>query len=83
MLTSDASGWGCGAFREDKWFQLAWSDTRVTEKENIALKEVVSIVLAGAMWGKQWEGSVVKCCCDNEAVVAVLRTRLGPAEMAA
>ena len=75
VLTSDASGWGCGAFWEDKWFQLAWYNTRVMEKEIIAIKELILIVLAGAMWGKQWEGSVVKCRCDNEAVVAVLRTR--------
>ena len=76
ILTSDASGrWGCGAFWELGWFQLAWSATACTEEVNIATKELIPIVLAAAMWGKAWEGQVVCCRCDNEAVVAVLNRR--------
>ena len=74
-LTSDASGtWGCGAYWESKWFQLAWSDT-VGVSSNIAVKELIPIVMAAAMWGKQWRGQVVNCRCDNMAVVAVIKSR--------
>ena len=76
VLTSDASGrWGCGDFRESGWFQLAWSDTACSDVVNIATKELISIGLAAAMWGKAWEGQVVCCRCDNEAVVAGLNRR--------
>ena len=75
FLTSDASGkWGCGAWWNSCWFQLAWSDTACTEEVNIAMKELIPIVIAAAMWGKNWEGQV--CCqCFNEAGVAVLNRR--------
>ena len=74
-LTSDASGtWGCGAYWESKWFQLAWSDT-VGVSSNIAVKVLIPIVMAAAMWGKQWRGQVVNCRCDNMAVVAVIKSR--------
>jgi len=74
FLTSDASGkWGCGAWWNSCWFHLAWSDMACTEEVNIATKELIPIVIAAAMWGKNWEGQVVCCQCDNEAVVAVLQ----------
>ena len=73
FLSSDASGkWGCGAWWNSCWFQLAWSNTACTEEVNIATKELIPIVIAAAMWGKNWEGQVVCSLCDNEAVVAVL-----------
>ena len=75
-LTSDASGsWGCGAFWEEKWFQLAWSESPGAVAAGIAAKELIPIVLAAAMWGKMWTGEVVNCRCDNSAVVAVIRSR--------
>ena len=76
VLTSDASGsWGCGAFWNTRWLQLAWSDTACPPKTNIATRELIPIVMAAAMWGRFWEGQVVCCRCDNEAVVAVLTSR--------
>ena len=76
IVTSDASGgWGCGAFWGSKWFQLAWDNTACSKEVNIATKEMIPIVIAAAMWGKAWEGEVVCCRCDNEAVVAVLNKR--------
>ena len=73
---SDASGtWGCGAFWESKWFQLAWEGTRCGVGVNIATKELIPIVMAVAMWGKFWNGQVVNCRCDNMAVVAVINSR--------
>ena len=76
ILTSDASGgWECGAFYEGHWFQLAWKDTRGVEGLNIATKELISIVIAIALWGRNWTGQVVQCRCDNSAVVAVLASQ--------
>ena len=76
ILTSDASGgWGCGAFYEEHWFQLAWKDTRGVEGLNIATKELIPIVIAIALWGRNWTGQVVQCQCDNSAVVAVIVSR--------
>ena len=73
VLTSDASGsWGCGAFWNTKWLQLAWSDTACLPKTNIATRELIPIVITAAMWGRFWEGQVNSCRCDNEAVVAVV-----------
>ena len=36
---------------------------------------MLSIVIAAAMWGHDWEGHMVTCHCDNQAVVAVLASR--------
>ena len=71
IITSDASGtWGCGAFCGHQWFQLQWST--ITQDAHITIKELVPIVLAGAIWGKNWYGQTVQARCDNAAVVAIL-----------
>ena len=70
-MVSDASGnWGCGVFSGDKWFQLKWP----AEMQNchITVKEMVPIVLAARMWGKQWSRKNIMAYCDNEAVVAII-----------
>ena len=75
-VTSDASGsWGCGAFCSRQWFQLTWSDTLCDPTTNIAVKELIPIVIAAALWGGEWRGETVHCRCDNQAVVSVLRSR--------
>ena len=57
--TSDASGgWGCGAFYEEHWFQLAWKDIRGVEGLNITTKELIPIGIAIAL-GRNWTGQVV------------------------
>ena len=72
-LTPDASGgWGCGAFTSGgDWFQLQWPDSWVSV--HITVKELVPIVLAAAVWGPLWRGTV-RCQCDNAAVVAIVRS---------
>ena len=78
ILTSDASGgWGCGGFWEQKWFQVAWEGTECSSPTNIAVKELIPIVIAVALWGIEWQGRVVNYCrYDNQAVVvAVLQAR--------
>ena len=73
-VTSDASGtWGCGAFSDSgQWFQCewqgSWSDVHITAKE------LLPVVLACALWGKEWQGKTVKCYSDNAAVVAIVRS---------
>ena len=71
IITSDASGsWGCGAFWGQKWFHLQWTTTM--QDDHIATKELVPIVLAAAVWGREWYGLSVQARCDNSAVVAIL-----------
>ena len=70
---SDASGsWGCGAVWEDRWLQVSWEQCPIFGEASIAAKELLPIVLAAVVWGKEWAGLVVECHCDNEAVVRVL-----------
>ena len=76
VVTSDASGhWGCGTYYcRAEWFQLSWQGTPLANA-SIAVKELVPLVVAAALWGRQWSGSTVMCKCDNQAVVAVIGSR--------
>ena len=50
QLVSDASGmWGCGVWHGSRWFQVQW-DQRAAVLQ-IMVKELIPIVLAGAVWG--------------------------------
>ena len=66
---SDASGsYGCGVFSVPMgWCQLrwpaSWSSVNNTEKE------LLPIVIAGALWGHWWRGRHICFHCDNRAVV--------------
>lgn len=72
-LESDASGsWGCGATWGTQWFQWAWQGPSV--QWSIAVKELLPILYALVLWGKQWEGQRIECLCDNMAVVAVINS---------
>ena len=76
-FATDASGiWGCGAWHERSWFQLEWDP--LTRQLPIAVKELLPIILAGLIWGKSWRRQKVLCYCDNQAVVAGLRSRSSP-----
>ena len=73
-MTPDASGsWGCGAWHDKAWFQVQW-DPRA-ENLSIACKELIPVVLGCAAWGDSWQGRRVTCRCDNQVVVAGLRSR--------
>ena len=73
-LTTDASGaWGCGGWTGSHWFQLQWPQSLVTK--HIAIKELVPILIGLAVWGSYWSRRHVICYCDNDAVVAVMRSR--------
>ena len=73
IIETDASGsWGCGGHWEGKWFQWKWTDP--AQESSIAQKELLPILLAMVIWGRQWEGQVVECRCDNMAVVQVVNS---------
>ena len=72
-LTSDASGnWGCGAYVGSHWFMLPWMGR--VQGAHITVKELVPIVIAAVMWGKEWKGEAVLARCDNAAVVAIVNS---------
>lgn len=74
VITSDASeSWGCGAWYGDSWFQVPWDDR--AQALSIAAKELVPIILACRAWGHAWHACQVRCMCDNQVVVAALRSR--------
>lgn len=75
VLATDASGsWGCGAVWPPHWFHLPWtSDWSGT---NIAVKELVSIILAAAVWGEAWAHRRVLVLSDNSAVVQVFKSHM-------
>ena len=73
-ITSDASGtWGCGAYWGSQWLQWQWD--QVAQDKSITIKELIPIIFAAALWGKDWKGWCVLCRCDNQAVVAVINAR--------
>ena len=70
---SDASGsWGCGALCQQKWFNFPWSAQLQTC--SIAVKELVPVVVAAALYSSQWRGKIVTFRADNIAVVEVLNS---------
>ena len=70
QVFSDASGsFGCGAFDPSRaWFSVCWP--RHWSGVNIAVKELVPVVLAAALWGAGWRGCHMLFHVDNMAVVA-------------
>ena len=74
-LVSNASGlWGCRATWAAKWFQLSWESLADGREWNIMLKELLTIVVAAAVWGPQWRGLTVRARYNNMSVVATIKT---------
>lgn len=74
VFASDASGaWGCGAVWGVQWLQGVWSSS--WSQVNIAIKELVPIVIGCVVWGAQWRNKVVLNYCDNMAVVQVVKSQ--------
>ncbi len=42
---------------------------------SIVLKELLPIILAVIVWGRGWQGCMVRCKCDNAVVVHVVGSR--------
>ena len=64
---------GCGAWWRHRWFQLQW-DERAAQLP-IAIKEMLLIVIAAAIWGREWHGCFLTTHCNNLAVVADLASQ--------
>lgn len=76
-MVSDASGsWGCAAVCRECWFQVQW--TEGCKENHIAWKELLPIIIAAVLWGKQWRGMKLLAYCDNEAVVSMIHSRSSP-----
>ena len=77
---TDASGsFGCGALRGTSWLLLQWPqayrDAQQKLKEaSITLKELLPVVLACAVWGREWANASVLIHCDNLGAVAVINS---------
>ena len=71
---TDASGsFGCGGLvPPSMWFQLQWPQSWASI--NIAVKELVPVVISAALWGGQWHRSTVCFHSDNMAVVSILQS---------
>ena len=55
-----------------EWFQLRWAPPLL--ELQTAIKELIPILLACAVWGSHWHGITVRANCDNEAVVTVINS---------
>ena len=63
---------GCRGRWGTHWFQYKWPPVGSFRDLPITQKEVLSVVMATAVWGRQWYRSAVKIFCDNEGTVVVL-----------
>ena len=74
IVTSDAAGSiGMAAIYGDAWFAYKWP--KGVDQLNIAIKELIPIVIAAKIWGVNWLRHRVMCRCDNMAVVECLKKR--------
>lgn len=55
------------------WFQMQWSGT--TRELQIAIKELLPVVIGRAIWGHAWSKCQVIWYCDNQAVVACVSSK--------
>ena len=71
VLRSNVSGnRGCGAYSGPHWFMLPWTGS--IADYHITLKELIPIVIVGAIWGSTWRGSTVLAQYDNTTVVHIV-----------
>ena len=74
VFSSDASGtWGCGAIWSNRWIQCEWQTT--WSGKSIALKELLPIVIACAVWGTSWSHKRIQVLCDNAAVIEIINAK--------
>lgn len=69
-LFSDASGFACAAIFGSDWLQIQFPSAWQTS--NIAIKELLPIVLAVQLWSAQLRNRRILFFTDNEAVVHVI-----------
>ena len=67
LLTDALGAWGCGGLWYPHLFKFQWCLEWLSL--NIAVKELLPIVVSAATWGHCWRGKTVLCFSDNMAVV--------------
>ena len=72
LFTDAAGSLGCGAWSGRSWFQYFWPAEFGTH--SIAVKELLSIVMACVVWGRSWSYQSVLAHCYNQSVVEVVNT---------
>ena len=72
-LFTDASGTGFAAVFGNRWIQGRFPDSWLTA--NIAIKELLPIVLAVKLWGSEMRNSRILFMSDNQSVVFVINTK--------
>ena len=71
-ISSDAAGSiGYAAINDKRWFAGRWPEG--CQNLSIAVKELLPIVLAAHMWGREWSRKRIAFKCDNMAVVFSLK----------
>jgi len=70
MFSDESGGWGCDAIWDGHWFKRKWEGSWT--EQQIAIKELVPIVIACAVWGDLWQNKLVMARSDNMAVVEVI-----------
>ena len=58
VTSNTSSSRGCGAFWAKAWFHFQWWDR--LRPLCIAMKEMIPIVVAAAIFGKEWPGKNVE-----------------------
>ena len=73
-VSSDAArSVGCGALLGSFWFALRWPN--MEHLPEIAVLELVPLVLAASVWGDTWSNQRIRFSCDNLSVVQVLQKK--------
>ena len=54
-----------------QWCQVPWGEWPGFASASIAAKELLPIIVAMAIWGLWWKGSVVMCHCDEVVVASI------------
>lgn len=70
VYSDAAGGWGCGVYSLPHWAALQWPTE--LETASIQVQELVPVVLAAALYGREWSGKKVLFKVDNLAVVHIL-----------
>jgi len=63
-----------------RYLEVILVSNEITGAFQIAVKELIPIKIATAIWGSEWKGYIVTAYCDNAAVVSVLNTRYSKEE---
>ena len=62
---------GCGRVFGTGWFQVRWPAWLIEAKPSIAVLELLPVLVACAVWGKNWHGRRLFFHSDNTTVVTV------------